>query len=85
MVITSDITVLEFFPMLVALYNWDELLHHKQIFYRCDNSAVVHIIDTRTSQSKMVMILLMAFTLKCSNLIISFKASHIYFGRWKSN
>ena len=75
--ITSDITVLEFFPLLVSLYIWGELLRNKKILFRCDNSAVVHIINTRTSKSKMVMILLRDFTLKCLNLNIAFKASHI--------
>ena len=75
--ITSDITVLEFFPLLVSLYIWGEKLRNKKILFRCDNSAVVHIINSSTSKSKMVMVLLRAFTLKCLNLNIAFKASHI--------
>lgn len=75
--ITADITVLELFPLLVSLYIWGDKLRNKRILFRCDNIAVVHIINSMTAKSVMVMVLLRAFTLKCLALNVLVKAAHI--------
>lgn len=47
--ITNDLTFLEFFPILGALWLWAELWANSVLQVWCDNLAVVHIINTLTS------------------------------------
>ena len=75
--ITDDITVLELFPLLVALTIWGEELRNKKICFRCDNEAVVQIVNTMTSKSVRVMVLLRAFTLLCLKLNVVVRSSHV--------
>ena len=74
---TSDITVLELFPILVAIHLWGAKLRNKKICFRSDNMAVVHIINSMTSKSEAVMVLVRNLTLKCLQFNISVKAQHI--------
>lgn len=74
---TRDITVLELFPNVVSLYLWGAELRNKKIMFHCDNAAVVYAINTMTSKSENVMILLRALTLKCLQLNVVAKAKHI--------
>ena len=74
---TRDITVLELFPIVVLLCLWGAELHNKKIMFQCDNAAVVCAINTMTSKSDNVMILLGALTLKCLQLNVVAKAKHI--------
>ena len=75
--ITSDITVLEMFPLLVSLHIWGQELRNKKIVFRSDNIASVHIVNSMTSKNEKVMIILRAITLLCLRLTIAFKAMHI--------
>ena len=75
--ITDDITILEFFSLLVSLYIWGEVLRNKKITFNCDNQSVVEILNARTSKSRRVMVLLRAFTLKCLELNILVKGFFI--------
>ena len=75
--ITDDITILELFPLLVAFTIWGEELRNKKICFRCDNEAVVQIVNTMTSKSVRVMVLLRAFTLLCLKLNVVVRSSHV--------
>ena len=75
--VTEDITVLELFPLLVCIHIWGEELRNKKIVFRCDNLAVVHIVNSMTSKSDRVMTILRAFTLQCLKLNIAVKAQHV--------
>lgn len=75
--ITDDITVLELFPLLVAVHIWGEKLRNKKICFRCDNIAVVHIVNTMTSKSDRVMVILRAFTLLCLKLNVIVRSAHV--------
>lgn len=75
--ITRDITVLEMFPILVSLVVWGSSLQNKKILFRCDNEAVVHILNTMTSKSEKVMILVRAITLECMKHNMVIKSTHI--------
>lgn len=75
--ITADITVLELFPLLVALHVWGEQLRNRKILFRVDNIAVVHIVNHMTSKSDRVMTILRAFTLQCLQLNVVVKAQHV--------
>ena len=75
--ITEDITILEFFPLLVSLYIWGEELRNKKLTFNSDSQSVVEILNSMTSKSSRVMVLLRAFTLKCLDLNVLVKGSHI--------
>ena len=75
--ITKDITVLELFPIVVALEIWGEDLVNKKIKFFCDNMSVVHIINKMSSKSEVVMRLVRYLTLLCLKFNIVVKATHI--------
>lgn len=75
--LTSSITVLEYFPILVAIYIWGHTLRNKKLLFKCDNEAVVQIINVQTSKDKNVMVLVRALTLKCLQLNLVVRAEHI--------
>ena len=75
--LTKDITILEFFPLLVAIHIWGTDLRNKKVLFRCDNQAVVNIVNRQTSKSDKVMVLVRAFTLHCLRLNIVFKAEYL--------
>ena len=75
--ITKDITVLELFPILVALFIWGPCFCNMKIRFNCDNSAVVHVINTMSSKSDRVMSIVRLLTLKCLQHNILVKASHL--------
>lgn len=74
---TSDITVLELFPILVAVFVWGTHLVNKKIRFNCDNMAVVEILNKLSSKSELVMCLVRLLTLHCMKLNILIKASHV--------
>ena len=76
--ITNDITVLEAFPILVCLFLWGSSLKNKKILFRSDNESVTHILNTMTSRSANVMVLLRAITLQCMEHNIVIKSKHIW-------
>ncbi|MEW8547291.1 MAG: reverse transcriptase domain-containing protein [Candidatus Thiodiazotropha sp.] len=75
--LTDNITVLELFPILVSLHLWGQSLLNKKIKFNCDNMAVVQIINSMTSKSEHVMCLLRHLTMKCLELNIVVRSSHI--------
>ena len=75
--LTKDITVLELFPIVVAVEIWDECLRNKKIKFFCDNLAVVHILNSMTSKSEIVMRLVRYLTLLCLKYNIVVKSEHI--------
>ena len=74
---TSDITVLELFPIVVAIFTWGEELRNKKICFRSDNMSVSHIINKMSSKSDTVMVLLRNLTIKCLQKNIVIKAEHV--------
>lgn len=74
---TSDITFLELFPIVVAIFIWGKELINKKIKFCCDNLAVVSIINKLSSKSESVMHLVRFLTILCMKLNILIKADHI--------
>ena len=72
-----DLTFLELFPILVAVYIWRELFTNKKVLFWCDNLSVVRIINRQTSRSERVMRLVRRLVLTCLESNISFSAKHI--------
>ena len=74
---TTDITVLELCPIVVAIFTWGKELQQKKICFRSDNMAVCHIINKMTFKSDLIMVLLRNLTLKCLQMNIVVKAEHV--------
>ncbi|XP_054839956.1 uncharacterized protein LOC129332750 [Eublepharis macularius] len=75
--VVRDLTFLEFFPILVAVFLWGHELANHVVHFWCDNMAVVQVVNSLTSKSVRVMSLVRAFTLKCLQLNILFRARHM--------
>ena len=73
----SDMTFLEFFPVVVAISVWGSLLANKRIFFHIDNQAVVQIINKKSSKSPQVMALVRKFLLDTLHFNIIFRAEYI--------
>ena len=75
--ITDDITVLELFPIFVCLVIWGKLLQNKKILFHSDNQSVVYILNSMTSKSDNVMVLVRLITLECLRHNMVIKGTHI--------
>lgn len=73
----DNIAVLELFPILVAVVIWGGNFENKKILFNCDNMSVVHIINTMSSRSPDIMVLVRALTLQCLKQNIVVRATHI--------
>ena len=72
-----NITLLELYPICIALYIWGNELSNKSINLFTDNMAVVHIINNFSSKDNLIMILLRHLVLTCMHHNILIKATHI--------
>lgn len=73
----ANITFLELYPIVVALYTWGCRLKNHSVTFCTDNEALVAIINKQTSKLPCIMFLvrkLVLITLRCN---IIFKAKHI--------
>ena len=72
-----DITFLEIIPIALSIFLWHKLFYKKKIVLCIDNVAVVSILNSKTSKSARVMVLL-RFILYWSLVgYLHFKAVHI--------
>ena len=71
------ITILEMYPIVLALYLWGHELANSSIIFHCDNSSVVDILNKQSSKDPIIMKLVRKFVLRCLQLNINFKLSHI--------
>ena len=53
-----DITFLEIIPIALSIFLWHKLFYKKKIIDYIDNMAVVSVLNSKTSTSARVMILL---------------------------
>lgn len=72
-----DITFKELFPIVLALHLWGDTLRNSRVIFRCDNEAVVTIINKQSSRSQPVMSLVRSLVLFCLSHNILFRAKHI--------
>lgn len=75
--IFRDITFLELVPIAMAFSIWGKELVGKRVILHTDNKALVTILNTKTSKSPRVMILLRLLVLKGLVHNIQFKGQHI--------
>jgi hypothetical protein len=71
--ILQDITFLELFPVVVAIYQ----LENKKLMFNIDNKAVVTILNKKSSKSPRVMNLVRKLVLITLKYNIWLKAQHI--------
>lgn len=74
---TTDITFLEFFPVLLSVLIWGESLRNHKVIFNSDNQAVVSILNKLSSTSPRVMTLVRWFTLQCMQLNLFIKGRYI--------
>ncbi|XP_071948797.1 uncharacterized protein [Antedon mediterranea] len=72
-----SIAVLELFPIVIALEIWGHELANRRILFRCDNSAVVAVINKKSAKDKTLMRLIRRLVLICLQYNIQFRAMHI--------
>ena len=60
-----NITVLELFPITIAVHIWGSEMANRCIVFHTDNAALVDIINKQTSRHKTVMILIRDLVLSC--------------------
>ena len=59
------------------MVTWPSVLRNKCITFNCDNLAIVHVINSKTSKESSVMFLLCKLVLCCLSNNILFKAYHV--------
>ena len=75
--IQYHITLLEMYPILLALYLWGKKLQNAWVIFHSDNMAVVDILNKQSSKEPTIMILVRKFVLLCLQLNINFRLEHI--------
>lgn len=73
----SDITFLEFFPVVLSIIIFGDRLKNRKLIVRSDNTAVVAILNSHTSKSQRVMSLVRVFVLRCLHLNLIVKGMHV--------
>lgn len=73
----SNLTLLELFPIVVAIELWGGTMQNRRICFWSDNSSVVHGINNLTSSSPPVLSLLRHLVLRCLEWNIWFRARHV--------
>ena len=72
-----SIQVLEFFPIVAALYVWGDSWRNKNVLFLSDNQSLVHVLNKQSSKDKPTMFLMRKLVLKCLQLNTCFRAQHI--------
>ena len=75
--IMRDLTFLELFPIVGAVWLWGEQWANSVVTFWCDNQAVIHIVNSLTSRSQRVMTLVRTMVLCCLQFNIVFQGRHV--------
>jgi len=73
----ENITLKEFYPIVLLLEVWGERMANKCICFHCDNEAHVYVLNKQTSKEPKVMFLLRKLILMCLKNNMMFKAEHV--------
>lgn len=71
------ITILELYPIVVAVETWANQMTNKCVLFYSDNQSVVAIINSLTSKDVKVMVLVRRLVLTCLKHNILFQAKHV--------
>ena len=72
-----EITVLELYPIVIAVHLWGQNFTNKRVTFHTDNMALVYILNKLSSKDERIMVLVRHLTLLCLTHNILFKAVHI--------
>lgn len=72
-----NMVLLEFFPILVAVFVWGERFRDKWVRFYSDNLGVVTAVNRQTAHSPPVINLLRRFVLRCLMLNLHFSTVHL--------
>ena len=73
----QNITLLELYPIWLAIKLWGDSIANSCIYFHTDNEALVSIINKQTSSDALIMFLVRKLVLECLYHNILFKAMHI--------
>jgi hypothetical protein len=73
----QNITLLEFYPIVLSIQVWGHLFANKCLVFHTDNLALVSVINSQTSKEPRVMHLVRELVLSSMNHNILFRAQHI--------
>jgi hypothetical protein len=73
----QSITLLELYPIVVAVETWSQKLANCCVEFHSDNQAVTIIINKQTSKDEQIMVLVRRLVLTCLRYNILFQAYHI--------
>lgn len=72
-----NIAVLEFYPIVLSLCLWGELMRNRCILVFTDNEAIVHAINKQSCKDKHLMFYVRKLVFVCLQHNIMFKAKHV--------
>lgn len=75
--ILGSLSLLEFIPIVLSIMIWGPRLANKRIKLMVDNLALVSILNTQSSRSSTIMVLVREFVLLIMKYNIQFKARHV--------
>ena len=73
----ADITFVELVPIVLSILLFKEDLHNKRIIFQTDNTAIVSILNKKSSKSRRLMELVRPFVLHTMLFNVQFQAIHI--------
>ncbi|XP_069816798.1 uncharacterized protein [Dendropsophus ebraccatus] len=73
----KNLTLLELFPIIVAIEIWGSKFSNRHICFWTDNLGVVYCVNNLSSSSPPVLALLRHLVLRCLDLNILFRARHV--------
>lgn len=73
----SNLTLLEFFPIVVAIEVWPHCFANRKVIFWTDNISVVHCVNNQSSSSLPVLALLRHLVLRCLENNVWFRARHV--------
>ena len=72
-----NITLLELYPIVLAINVWGHLWKNHCVRFYTDNMALVHILNRNTSKDKAIMRLVRCLVLACLKHNVLFQSAHI--------
>ena len=75
--IGQNITLLELYPIALAIEVWGPLLSNKRLILNTDNMALVSVLNKQTSKEPLVMVLVRKLVLSCLKFNILLYAQHV--------
>lgn len=73
----GNMALLEFIPVVLAMFIWADSFKNKKIIFHIDNMALVSIVNKRSSKDKSVMKIMRPFVLLTMLNNLQFKATYI--------